>query len=70
MSDKGKLRDDAFDKGVRSSISEPLDRALGWGYNNPREESRVRGAVHGVYHTFQGVKEWARGNGADSNRQF
>lgn len=67
---KGKLQDDDFDKSVRSGISGPLDKAFGWGYDNPREESKVRGAIHGVYHTFQGVKEWCRGNNDNSSRQF
>ena len=64
------LNDDKFDKGVRSGVSDPLDKALGWAYDNPKEDSKVRGAVHGTYHAFQGAKEYMRGNEADSDRQF
>jgi hypothetical protein len=56
MSKKGQLRDDTFDKSVRSGISNPIDSILGWGYNNPRNYSAIRGDIHGVYHTFQGYK--------------
>lgn len=66
MSKKGQLRDDDFDKKVRKGVSDPLDKALGWGYDDPRNESALRGDIHGIYHGFQGYKEHLRGNKEDS----
>ena len=36
------------------SISDSLDQKFGW-VGEEQEKSRIRGALHGLYHTFAGI---------------
>lgn len=51
------------------SFSDKLDSVCGWkdGY---KEESGVRGFIHGVYHSGVGAAKWVAGNSEGAKAEF